>query len=312
MARTLKIMIVDDDPFTLSLLEQELEHLGYEMGSCSNGYEALEEIVSDASEYGFPGIVVTDIKMPLMDGLELMKRTLDLDQDLPIILITAHGDIPMAVQAMHDGAFDFIEKPIAPEKLIDAVNRAVEKRSIVLENRALRAKHAGVTRELSAILSADVEGYSRLMGLDEVMTVRTITVYREVLRALVHKQSGWVVDATGDNLLAQFKSALDAVQCAVNIQKAIKKRNTEFPEEKKMRFRIGMNIGDVIFNGERIYGDGVNIAARIESLAKGGGICISRNIYDHVKNKLALEFEYLGEHTLKNIADPVEVYRVLI
>jgi class 3 adenylate cyclase len=312
MARTLKIMIVDDDPFTLSLLEQELEHLGYEMGSCSNGYEALEEIVSDASEYGFPGIVVTDIKMPLMDGLELMKRTLDLDQDLPIILITAHGDIPMAVQAMHDGAFDFIEKPIAPEKLIDAVNRAVEKRSIVLENRALRAKHAGVTRELSAILSADVEGYSRLMGLDEVMTVRTITVYREVLRALVHKQSGWVVDATGDNLLAQFKSALDAVQCAVNIQKAIKKRNTEFPEEKKMRFRIGMNIGDVIFNGERIYGDGVNIAARIESLAKGGGICISRNIYDHVKNKLALEFEYLGEHTLKNIAAPVEVYRVLI
>jgi len=142
MAKPLKIIIVDDDPSTVDLLQQELEHLGYEMGSCTNGQEALQKIVTEASENGFPGILVSDIRMPRMDGLELMKRTLDLDPDLPVILMTAYGDIPMAVQAMQDGAYDFIEKPIAPEKLTDVVKRSMEKRSLVLDNRALRAELA--------------------------------------------------------------------------------------------------------------------------------------------------------------------------
>lgn len=141
MDKLLKILIVDDDPLTLDLLQQELEQLGVEIGSCTNGQEALEKIISDVSdEYGFPGILVADIRMPRMDGLELMKRTLDLDPDLPVILITAYGDISMAVQAMRDGAYDFIEKPVDSEKLTDVVKRAMEKRSLVLENRALRAK----------------------------------------------------------------------------------------------------------------------------------------------------------------------------
>jgi adenylate cyclase len=169
---------------------------------------------------------------------------------------------------------------------------------------------ASVERKLAAILSADVKGYSRLMEADEVGTVRTLTAYRELMATLIREHRGRVVDATGDNLLAEFPSVVDGVQCAVGIQQTLKARNAELPEPRRMEFRIGINLGDVIVEGERIYGDGVNIAARVEGLAEAGGICIAGGAYDQVRNKLALGFESLGEHHVKNIAAPVRVYRV--
>jgi adenylate cyclase len=165
-------------------------------------------------------------------------------------------------------------------------------------------------RKLAAILSADVKGYSRLMGKDEEATIRTLTTYREVLSTFIHQHRGRVVDAPGDNLLAEFASAVDAVQCALEIQRELKARNAVLPSERKMEFRLGINVGDVIVEGERIYGDGVNIAARLEGLAEGGGLCVSGTVYDQIKNKLALEYDSLGEQMVKNIAEPVRVYRV--
>jgi len=168
----------------------------------------------------------------------------------------------------------------------------------------------GFKRKLTAILSADVAGYSRLMGDNEEATVRTITAYRDVLCTLIQQHNGRVIDSQGDNLLAEFVSVVDAVQSAVDVQKEINARNKELPENRRMQFRIGINLGDVIEDENRIYGDGVNIAARIEGLAEGGGICISRNVYDQVKNKLNFVYEYLGEHAVKNISELVRVYRV--
>ncbi|MBT4722935.1 hypothetical protein HOB30_04185, partial [Candidatus Falkowbacteria bacterium] len=168
------------------------------------------------------------------------------------------------------------------------------------------------TRKLTAILTADVKGYSRLMGENEIETVRTITAYREVMSTLIQDHRGRVVDSPGDNVLSEFASIIDALQCAVEIQKDFKAKNAELPEERRMEFRIGINLGDVIQDGERIYGDGVNIAARVEGLAEGGGICITRNVYDQVKKKLTLGYEYIGEHAVKNITEPVRVYRVLL
>ena len=156
-------------------------------------------------------------------------------------------------------------------------------------------------RKLTAILSADVKGYSRLMGDDEEATVSTITAYREAIGSVVHKHRGRVVDSPGDNILAEFGSVVDAVRGDVEIQKDLKIRKTELPEDRRMEFRIGINLGDVIQEGERIYGEGVNIAARIEGLAEVGGICISRSAFDQVKKKLPLGYEYLGEHAVKNI-----------
>lgn len=167
-----------------------------------------------------------------------------------------------------------------------------------------------VKRKLRAILSADVQGYSRLMGDDEVATVKTITEYRETLTSLVNQYNGRVVDSPGDNVLAEFGSVVDAVQCAVEIQSILKAKNEDLPENRRMIFRIGVNLGDIIQEGDRIYGDGVNIAARIESLADGGGICVSGTAYDHIKNKLALGYNFIGEHAVKNISDPVRVYKV--
>ena len=169
-----------------------------------------------------------------------------------------------------------------------------------------------VKRKLTAILSADVKGYSRLMGEDEKGTVRTLNAYKEVMTGLIRHHHGRVVDAPGDNVLADFASVVDAVECAVEIQKELKTRNAELPENRRMEFRIGVNLGDVIEDGEQILGDGVNIAARLESLSEAGGICISGTAYDHVENKLSLGYEYHGEQAVKNIAKPVRVYRVLM
>jgi len=167
-------------------------------------------------------------------------------------------------------------------------------------------------RKLSGILSADAVGYSRLMEEDEAWTIRTLEESKRLMSKLIEQFKGRVVDAPGDNLLAEFGSVVDATECAVKIQKELKGKNAEQPDNRKMEFRIGINLGDVVEEADRIYGEGVNIAARIEGLAEPGGICISRTAYDHVKNKLKLGYEYLGEHTVKNIAEPVRVYRVLM
>jgi TolB-like protein/class 3 adenylate cyclase len=169
----------------------------------------------------------------------------------------------------------------------------------------------GTKRKLAAILSADVKEYSRLMSQDERGTIRTLTAYKEAMSSLIEEYKGRVVDAPGDNLLAEFGSVLDAVNCAVEIQRELAERNAELPRARQMEFRIGINLGDIVVEERRIYGDGVNIAARVESLAEGGGICIAGTVHDHVKNKLGLEYEYLGEQAVKNIPEPVHVYRVL-
>ena len=163
-------------------------------------------------------------------------------------------------------------------------------------------------RKLTAILSTDVKGYSRLMGQDELGTIRTLKAYKEAISKIIHLYKGRVVDSPGDNLLSEFGSVVDAVNAAVEIQRELAKRNAELPIGRRMEFRIGINLGDVIEEGDRIYGDGVNIAARMESLAEAAGICISGTVYDQVKNKLGLEFEYIGNKSVKNISEPVRVY----
>ena len=166
-------------------------------------------------------------------------------------------------------------------------------------------------RKLAAILSADVVGYSRLMAANEAATVETLKSYRDIIARLVVRHGGRVVNAPGDALLAEFPSAVEAVQAAIEIQQSVEGHNIELEADRRMQFRIGVNLGDVIEEVDgTIYGDGVNIAARLEALAEGGRVCISSTVYDAVEGKLSYGFDFLGEQQVKNISKPVRVYRV--
>jgi class 3 adenylate cyclase len=169
----------------------------------------------------------------------------------------------------------------------------------------------GIKRKLAAILSADVKDYSRLMRDNEALTVRTLKDYREVMSTLIRQHHGRVVDSPGDNLLAEFASVVDGVQAAVAIQKELKVLNAKLDASRKMEFRIGINLGDIIVEEGRIYGDGVNIAARLEALADPGGIYISRTAFDQIEDKLPFGYEYVGEKTAKNIPRPIRVYKII-
>src|SRR5215475_5556066 len=168
-------------------------------------------------------------------------------------------------------------------------------------------------RKLAAILAADIAGYSRLMGADEAGTLARLKEYRRELIDPKNKQyHGRVVKTTGDGILIEFPSVVDAISCSIEVQQGMRERNTDIPPEKRIEFRIGINLGDVIIEGRDLYGDGVNIAARLEGLAVPGGICISQTVLNHTRGKIAFEVEDLGEQALKNIAKPIHVYRVLL
>src|SRR5262249_42024842 len=177
-----------------------------------------------------------------------------------------------------------------------------------------RASLAPVTvaRKLAAILHADVQGYSRLLGEDEVRTLRTVASHLALIRSLVEQHGGHAVGSRGDSLLAEFPSVVEAVQCAVEMQQELKGRNADVPPAQRVEFRIGLNLGEVVVEGEEIYGEGVNVAVRLEGLAEAGGICLSEMVYQQLKNKLALAYEDLGPQTLKNITEPVRVWRVVM
>ena len=174
----------------------------------------------------------------------------------------------------------------------------------------MTSEAVSLQRRLAAILSADAVGYSRLMGQDEFATVRLLSECRAAVGAVVSAHRGRVVDMPGDNILAEFASAIDAVEAALAMQKNLCAHNAALPEERRMAFRVGVNLGDIVSEGGRIYGDGVNVAARVESLAPPGGICVSGKVHEEVCRKLDLAFDDLGEHELKNIASRVHVWRV--
>jgi TolB-like protein/class 3 adenylate cyclase len=177
--------------------------------------------------------------------------------------------------------------------------------------RAMKEPPSRVGRRLSAILAADVAGYSRLMGLDEVGTARTLREHRAATDAIVAKHGGRIVKTTGDGVLLEFPSVVDAVECAVAVQAVMTERNDSVPPDQRMLFRIGINLGDILIEGDDILGDGVNVAARLEGIADPGGICISSSAYEQVRGKVAVEFADLGEQNLKNIARPVRTYAVI-
>jgi class 3 adenylate cyclase len=255
-----------------------------------------------------PDIVILDIMLPGKDGLEVLKE-IRAEFSVAVIMLTAKGDDADRIVGLELGADDYLPKPFNPRELlarIKAVTRRIPSQSAGGEN----VLSQSIQRQLKAILSADVRDYSRLMSQNEMWTIQMLKDSRALIASRVRSHLGRVVDSPGDNLLAEFGSIVHAVECAVEIQKNLSTRNTALPHEKRMEYRIGLNLGDVVIDRGKLYGDGVNIAARLEKLADPGGIAISGTVFDEIENKLPLNCEYVGEHTVKNILKPVRVYRV--
>lgn len=304
------VLIVDDDPANIARMQQALAPLGLTPLIAANGLEALSSLNQNTGPSGFAGVVITDLKMPTMDGLEFLGRARKEDAELPIILISAYGEIPLAVEAMKVGAFDFLERPIELDDLRSRVARAVATRDLILENRSLRSELA--MRRLAAILVADIVGYSALMEADEAGTFDDVRRRRETtIEPILSSHGGRIFKLMGDGVLVEFSSAVNAVQAAIALQKGMSLANTTAPQAKKpLVLRIGINLGDVIGEGSDIYGEGVNIAARLETLAEPGGIVISDKVEAEVRGKLPAVFNDIGEQQLKNIARPVRAYRL--
>jgi len=301
-----KVLLVDDDEKLRKLVEEYLEGYGYQVIALPDGSAALETIRKES-----PDIVILDIMLPKKDGLEVLKE-IRMVYMIPVIMLTAKGEDADRIVGLELGADDYLPKPFNPRELLARMKAVI--RRLPPQEKSGPAETAvssqGMQRLLKAILSADVKDYSRLMADDEISTIHTLTAYRDLITACIQKYRGRVVDSPGDNILSEFGSVVDAVQSAIEIQKDLKVQNEDLPDGRKMEFRIGINLGDVIMENERIYGDGVNIAARIEGLAEAGGICISGTVYDQIEDKLKLDYEYMGEKSVKNIKKPIRVYQV--
>jgi len=236
-----------------------------------------------------------------------------LEFEVPVIMLTAKGDDADRIVGLELGADDYIPKPFNPRELLarmKAVTRRLALQEKIGVSKAARIADEGMHRQLKAILSADVKDYSRLMSEDEMSTIARLKNCRELISAQVEQYTGRIVDSPGDNILAEFGSVVNAVGCAIATQKELRNQNIAIPDCRKMEYRIGINLGDVIIEKGRIYGDGVNIAARLEGLAEAGGVCVSGTVYDQIESKLVFTYEFLGEKAVKNIRKPVRVYRI--
>jgi len=302
-----RVLIVDDDEKLRNLVKEYLEEYGFSVHAVADGRSLMETLREQE-----PEVVLLDLMLPFRDGLELL-REVRAAGDTPVIMLTAKGEDSDRIVGLEMGADDYIPKPFNPRELLARIKAVMRRRpqpSYMADQGRRGLPETELNRKLKAILSADAKGFSRLMGDDELATIQVLNDYRGLLSECVKEHGGSVVDSPGDNLLAEFDSVVVAVRCAVKIQETLNSRNAALPDLRKMHFRIGINLGDVVVDQQRIYGDGVNVAARIEKIADPGGICISGTVFDQIENKVPFAFEFMGERELKNIAKPVRVYRL--
>ena len=292
------IVVVEDDVAQRDLLAGYLSRHGYRVTDIDSG-RALRRLI----EHENPSLVMLDVGLPGEDGFVLARWLRERSERLGIIMVTAASDTVDRVVGLETGADDYIAKPFEPRELLARV-KSVLRRGAVQHRRS-------PPRRLAAILAADIAGYSRLVEADEEGTLERLrTLRRGLIDPQIETHCGRIVKTTGDGILIEFTSIVDAVRCAIALQRHLAK--TTLPPLQQLKYRLGINLGDVVAEGEDILGDGVNIAARLETLAEPGGICISAAAHDQVCGKIDVEFADMGEQQLRNIARPVRAYRVLL
>jgi class 3 adenylate cyclase len=293
------IVVVDDEATQRQLLADYLTGQNFRVSAIDGG-AALHRLV----ERDAPALVLLDVHLPGEDGFALARWLREKSSRIGIIMVTSAADTVDRVVGLEAGADDYVTKPFQPRELLARVKSVLR--------RGAPDRDTGPARRIAAILAADVAGYSRLVGDDEEGTLARLKTHRrELVDPKIDEHRGRIVNTTGDGLLVEFASAVDAVRCAVAVQRSMAVE-ADKPPEGQIQFRVGINVGDVVADGDDILGDSVNIAARLESIAEPGGICLSAAAYEQVRGKIELAVTDMGEQDLKNIARPLRTYRVVL
>jgi class 3 adenylate cyclase len=294
------IVVVEDEATQRQLLAEYLAGQNFRVSAVDSG-AALHRIV----EREMPALVMLDVGLPGEDGFALARWLREKNSHVGIIMVTSAADTVDRVVGLETGADDYVTKPYEPRELLARVKSVLRR----------RAPDRGTVpaRRIAAILAADVAGYSRLIEADEEETLsRLKTLHIGVIDPKTAGHRGRIVKTTGDGLLVEFASVVDALRCAAEMQAALAEHNAALPPDRRIEYRIGINVGDVRADGDDILGDSVNIAARLEGIAEPGGICISAAAYEQVRGKLDIAVADMGEQELKNIARPLHTYRVVL
>lgn len=312
-AKRMDILVVDKEKFISEALCDYLNLEGHSCRHSVSGEEAISELRNKSTD-----VIIINHTVREFDGLNLLKVISEEYPAVKKIIFSNTRPDPAAPSEDVDDTYTYFRKPINMDKFLQTIEN-IDSELYGSDSFEQNTPHAVAgessggpftERRLSAILSADVVGYSRLMGDDDVETLRTLSASLEVFQKFIHKFHGRVVNTPGDAVLAEFVSVADSVECAVQIQQELSLRNAEMPQDRRMHYRIGVNLGDVLVSNNAIYGDGVNIAARLEALSDGGGVCISGTVYDQIETKLDLRIKFLGKREVKNIRKPVRVYKI--
>ncbi len=301
------IVVVEDEVTQRDLLVGYLSQHGFRVSGLDTG-RALRQLI----ERELPALVLLDIGLPGEDGFALARWLRERSGRVGIIMVTAAADTVDRIVGLETGADDYIAKPFEPRELLARVKSLLRREAL---------EHgAGAPRRLAAILAADIAGFSRVFESDEEGTLgRLRSLRRDRIDPELAAYRGRIVKTTGDGLLVEFISIVDAVRCAIALQRALAagapqgaKPASERPVSEPIEYRVGINLGDIVVDGDDILGDSVNIAARLETLAEPGGICLSAAVYEQVCGKIEAEFADMGEQQLHNIRRPVRAYRVLL
>jgi len=310
MVRTTNILVVEDDSSLAAGLRELLRAEGYGVTLAADGDVALGKILRKP-----PGIVLLDVNLPGMTGLEVCRRARASGFRNPIIMVSARSDPIDRVVGLEAGADDYVPKPFNGHEVLARIRAHVR----VMERFGKRPsaphrRHAAGegARSLLAVMFTDMEGFSKKMHADEAVAIKALKKQSQLVRDAVRRARGRVVEVVGDGCMVSFRSGLQAVRCAVAIQRSLKRRNAGLPRRTQLRLRIGIHIGDVVMDGRRLRGDTVNVAARLQQLCAPGAICISESVLESVRARLESPATAMGSIRLKNIRHPVEVYRLTV
>src|SRR5262249_1110517 len=293
------IVVVEDEATQRQLLADYLANQNFRVSAVDGG-TALHRLV----ERDAPALVLLDVHLPGEDGFALVRWLREKSSRIGIIMVTSAADTVDRGVGVENGADDYVTKPFEPPEPVARVKR--------VRRGGGPEREAGLARRIAAIFAADVAGYSRLVGYDEEGTLaRLRALRRDLVDPEIGAHRGRIVNTTGDGLLVEFASAIDAVRCAIAVQRGAAAAVAE-PPERRIELRVGINVGDVLADGDDILGDSVNIAARLEGIAHPGGICLSAAAYEQVRGKLEIAVDDMGEQDLKNIARPLRTYRVVL